>query len=63
MYEVNLKHLPIYSIRKAAEECCSAMAGTELKALQDPVQWDSVVRSKLEKPAKVKEMFSQIVDN
>ncbi|MEO2205298.1 DUF4825 domain-containing protein [Paenibacillus pabuli] len=37
--------------------------GKELKALRDPDQWDSVIRSKLEEPAKVKEAFSQIVDN
>ncbi|MBM6386269.1 MAG: DUF4825 domain-containing protein [Paenibacillus sp.] len=46
-----------------SREAAQQWAGTELKVLQDPVQWDSVVRSKLEKPAKVQEAFSQIVDN
>lgn len=38
-------------------------AGTELKALQKPERWDSIVREKLVEPADVRAVFSQIVDN
>jgi hypothetical protein len=43
--------------RKRAEQ----WAGMELKALQKPEQWDSIVRQKLVEPAQVQAAFSQIV--
>nr|WP_154984572.1 DUF4825 domain-containing protein [Paenibacillus xylanexedens] len=45
--------------RKLAQQ----WAGTELKALQKPERWDSIVREKLVQPADVRALFSQIVDN
>jgi hypothetical protein len=54
-----LKDTRVVFERKLAQE----RVGTELKALQKPERWNSVVREKLVEPAGVQALFSQIVDN
>ncbi|MEK3773872.1 DUF4825 domain-containing protein [Paenibacillus sp. FSL K6-4396] len=44
-------------------EAAQQWTGTELKELQNPELWNSIVRDKLVEPVQVKEAFSQIVDN
>lgn len=62
----NLEHV-LYSFEDVqytlSREAAQQWAGTELKTLQEPGEWDSTVREKLVEPAQVNEAFSQIVDN
>ncbi|SEB03267.1 MULTISPECIES: DUF4825 domain-containing protein [unclassified Paenibacillus] len=62
----NLEHV-LYSFEDVqytlSREAAQQWAGTELKTLHEPKEWDAAVRKKLVEPAKVKEAFSQIVDN
>ncbi|WP_408894197.1 DUF4825 domain-containing protein [Paenibacillus taichungensis] len=62
----NLEHV-LYSFEDVqytlSREAAQQWAGTELKTLQEPKEWDAAVRKKLVEPAQVNEAFSQIVDN
>ncbi|SDL17958.1 protein of unknown function [Paenibacillus sp. OK060] len=62
----NLEHV-LYSFEDVqytlSREAAQQWAGTELKTLQEPEEWDTLVRKKLVEPAQVNEAFSQIVDN
>ncbi|MEC0106413.1 DUF4825 domain-containing protein [Paenibacillus taichungensis] len=62
----NLEHV-LYSFEDVqytlSREAAQQWAGTELKTLQEPGEWDLTVRQKLVEPMQVKAAFSQIVDN